>query len=245
MKTAVLISGQARCVKDNFENFKRQIADIYVPDIFISTWFPQGEPIIASSKDVVAEDVSAQEISDLFKPKILELERYDKQIVDLLNCKAGQYNMVHYDTNIYNFIAQYYKKKRVSQLIDVSEYDFAIYYRFDLSTKGLIVPYPDRLCMPLGNNCRGGIGDIMAYGKPQYVVDFLRLYDYIGQCYNEIGFIHPESCLRHYLTRIKNLTIYRTSLQCYIRGSKYNNLNKEEHFDDYDYPHPDELAYLV
>jgi hypothetical protein len=247
MKTAILLSGQANNYKHHYDNYLAQIrANFPDADVYISTMrvpaltdikFAES-PYVVFSGLAFADKIMPQEIIDSFNPRMIEFEQYDKNHVDYLTGKMFRYPWIHHDTNIFNVMAQYYKKYRVMQLFDPSYYDFAIYYRFDMSTFGEIHPYTDRLCIPMGNNCRGGMGDVMAYGNPQLVADFLDLFNHFDQCYDELGFIHPEICLRHYLVDIKHIPVYRTALQCNIRNNPYNQITQKEHFDQFSFPYP-------
>lgn len=237
MRTAILISGQARCIKDNFENFKSNVLDrFWRHDIFISTWVNDGIAM-KSSGNIVYEDEPINEIIKLYNPRTIEVQKYDLDMIDFIirsTVKFGDPIEVHEDTMFHNMMMMFYKWSRVKDMFHPLDYNFAIKYRFEINIKkGDIIP-GHHLYIPMGGNFRGGIGDVMCYGNPQLVHEYLSIWDYLTECYNGVGYMHPESLLRYYLNDMRKIYPSRTPIEFTVRGREYNKIadDAKEYIDN-------------
>ena len=239
MKTALILSGQIRGARDCAANLKKNLIDQYNADVFISTWTPTSS-VTAALGNSYTNDISMDEMFDLYKPKSTVVENFDTlPFLQRLRNKAIPYdNKTAYDgtwveeTNIENVFLQNYRRMQGYELVknycatNITYYDTIVVGRFDLDihTFPLIQPEIHEIWIPIGPNADspeyhyGGIRDLMAIGKPSAMSVFFDLFNQLKSYHdNGIG-LHPESILRLHLEN-NGILIKRFPMESSLRGN--------------------------
>lgn len=237
MKTALILSGQIRGARDCFENTKKYLIDQYDADVFISTWTPKSN-VIAALGNTFTNDISMDELFDLYKPKATIVEDMDALPL-VYNIRNGGFkNKTAYDgtwveeTNIENVFLQNYRRMKGYNLFweyaneNCIGYNTVIVGRFDLDIHSfpLIQPTGNDIWIPIGPNPDspeyhyGGIRDLMAIGNPNMMSYFCDLFKALEYYHSIETGLHPESILRKHLETY-GLNIKRFPMESSLRGN--------------------------
>lgn len=185
MKTALIISGQPRSVRETFENIYRNVIEPNQPDIFIHMW---DDPQLYGKRPVSAGGVVA---SNHIPEDIIEIVQQLYQPISHTVERPIQFDERNYNENKYdqikpqNSLSQRYSIFRAFQLVDARyqatnvEYDAVIRMRFDWSVDVPIVVADLPLdCITLPNDCphHGGLNDQFAVGNMPHMRKYANLY---------------------------------------------------------------------
>lgn len=230
MKTAVLISGQVRDAKQCYPTLNEHIIQPYNADVFIDTWAPNSE-IIDHRGQLIPNDLSAQEILNLYKPKLALFEDFNssplfQRIRDYKIDNRTAYDGSHaWETKIENVFYMYYKVwtcfKRMKHYEEMNNfrYDRVIRMRFDLLFESfpIVEVAPETVYVPQGFDHRGGINDLLSLGTRETMEKVCGLFTNLVKYANDgVGF-HPESILRTHMNRC-GLDIDRFPVKYKLRG---------------------------
>jgi hypothetical protein len=135
MNFALLIVGQARYFDKGYESIKKNIIDVYNPDIFIHTWKYENNIAHAAPwnnlGDIVITDKHIYNYINLYKPCYFEIEKSLNS--DLLPIEKTYTRTSHPNTR-YNFYSYLYSLNKCYQLSKKTgkTYDYYIIVRSDV-----------------------------------------------------------------------------------------------------------------
>jgi FkbM family methyltransferase len=245
MKVALLLSGQFRNAKECFPGIKKNVLDVYNPDVFISGWINPDEIVPGRYfGDVPKDDCSIQEIVDIYNPLSFEFETFDPSGFLFELAQELDINYPNVDTKTTNVLSMWYKRSRVNELKRRYEeqinrrYDLVILCRFDLEIVGKIdIPLirQNTIYIPEGFDFGGGINDLIAISDSEQMDYYVSIYDKM-KLYrlNESVHFSAHILLDHHL-ETSTCTIKRFLLDFKIRNVnvwKKENTKKWKIFDD-------------
>ena len=212
MKVALLLSGQFRNGKECYQSIYENLIKHYDMDVFIAYYYEEPE-------------LSFDELSDLYKPRYIVYEKYDKDLIEQFNLTN---NFLHYTESTPSSLCKmWFNNDMVRMLKEEYEkdnnmkYDVVIKCRFDveiLEKVELKLP-ENQIYIPIGWDHMDGVNDIFAYGDSDSMDYYLSAYDSLSGFINEGRFLHPEMLLKAHLMRGK-MMILRNSIKMSLRGMK-------------------------
>jgi hypothetical protein len=212
MKVALLLSGQFRNGKECYQSIYDNLISHYDTDVFISYYYE--EP-----------DVTFEELDELYKPKYIMYEKYEKDLIDKFNLTN---NFLHYtESNPSSLCKMWFGNMMVNILKDDYEknndmkYDVVIKCRFDVNILEKIeLKLPNnQIYIPIGWDHMDGVNDVFAYGDSDSMNHYLNAYYSLDGFIHEGRFIHPEMLLKAHLMR-GNMMVLRNSIKMSLRGMK-------------------------
>jgi hypothetical protein len=212
MKVALLLSGQFRNGKECYQSIYDNLISHYDTDVFISYHYE--EP-----------DVTFEELDELYKPKYIMYEKYEKDLIDKFNLTN---NFLHYtESNPSSLCKMWFGNMMVNILKDDYEknndmkYDVVIKCRFDVNILEKIeLKLPEnQIYIPIGWDHMDGVNDIFAYGDSESMDYYSSAFYSLDGFINEGRFIHPEMLLKAHLMK-GNMMILRNSFKMLLRGMK-------------------------
>jgi hypothetical protein len=192
MKVCLLLSGQMRNANETYKSFETNLLDRYDVDTFISTW----------------DSPNVYDTIKLFNPIAVDIEDYTIQFSDKFKdiVKDDEYKL-ETNANLVSACAMWYKAMRVNQLKTIhqrwfGDYDVIIKTRPDIILEQpieLIEPINNTIYIPKGWDWSEGIGDLMAYGQNDVMIDYCNLFYDFKYVIKEMDIINPERILKTYL----------------------------------------------
>lgn len=200
--------GYMRNWESNFPMIKKEILDVYNPDIYItsytySKWYWTSEP----------EQIDVQKVLNAYKPKNYIFR--DKETCPIIEFRDNHNESLERDYSIRQLYGWYTHKMALS-LFDFNDYDIIIKLRTDVGTSGfkinkrknLVVPkwkYHPGPCSP--NNA---YVDYIAYGNAKMMKGYFSLYDKIEEMHhNKIDISLGETLLKDYLDNYVTKEVYQ------------------------------------
>ena len=134
-KIALVLHGQGRSILSAYKSIKKEIIDVYKPDIFCHLWWDdeiKKNGYVGYGRHYIVDKDIPKIVTELYSPKkiVVEPKITDWETPELTNLKCG-----HYQT----FVSQLYSIQKACDLFDWSEYDFIIKCRYDLE----IIKFPE------------------------------------------------------------------------------------------------------
>jgi len=220
MKWALCLSGQARFVKESFDDIKYHIIDVVKPDIYIHTWH----------EDTSDLGIDYNALISLYKPKHCIIEKQiefdtDVDTLEILDFHEWNKDQLRW---MYKRVASMFYSASMSsrKVMEDNYYDFIIKCRTDLlPTQDIMIDNLDKetlYChmMPLhlaGYNstneyekrysCKRFFGDQIAYGSYEVMRKYFDIYWHFEYGIIKTGRLNAGSVLSYYLnkeSRIKN-----------------------------------------
>ena len=199
MKVCLLLSGHMRNSEEVFPYFKSNLLDRYDVDTFISVW---------DSSTIYVHTPKIYENIKLFKPIAFEMENYEAGFQQIFwdIVKDNEYKL-ETNANLVSAYSMWYKTMRVNQLKQThsklfGEYDIVIKTRPDIKIESpieLIQPMDNTIYVPKGWDWSEGIGDLMAYGKPNVMDTYCNLTHNFKDITDKLDRINPERILKSHL----------------------------------------------
>ena len=224
MNVAVILTGHLRCWKDVFPNFKEKVIDRYNPDIFIHTWDNEGWWIPGDKQNEKgyheeAPDIVQSEINEIYKPRGITIENWDKYN-ELFQHRGELFkNYAHRPKNI---LSMFYKLNRGISLMEdyVSQigvhYDLVIRMRPDMIFHDDLPEFDPRYFYTLAhrNHLGQGTGDMIHVGNMMNMIMFSKISCFINHLYFETDLLCPHVISTKYIENIglpwKEFTINKT-----------------------------------
>jgi hypothetical protein len=212
MKVALLLSGQFRNGRECYQSIYDNLISHYDTDVFISYHYE--EP-----------DVTFEELDELYKPKYVMYEKYDRDLIEKFNMTN---NFLHYTESTPSSLCKmWFGNMMVNTLKDDYEknndmkYDVVIKCRFDVNILEKIeLKLPEnQIYIPIGWDHMDGVNDTFAYGDSDSMNYYLNAYYSLDGFINEGRFIHPEMLLKAHLMR-GEMMVLRNSIKMSLRGMK-------------------------
>jgi len=193
MKIAILLSGYLRTIKDNYNNLKQYLLDMYDVDIYIHVTKSDDPKYINSSLHI-------DEIYKLLQPKMMII--------------SSNYNL-HTNKNINDTLNQNYKyyllnqQRKLAEQSENIKYDIILKLRPDVHLQEPIhfIMKKDTIFIPsdskidhtkLKTITDSYICDIMSYGQPEIMDKYFNFYNSLPHLIERYGYVN-ETLLYHYL----------------------------------------------
>ena len=190
-KIALVLHGQGRSILSAHKSIKKEIIDVYKPDIFCHLWWDdeiKKNGYVGYGRHYIVDKDIPKIVTELYSPKkiVVEPKITDWETPELTNLKCG-----HYQT----FISQLYSIQKACDLFDWSEYDFIIKCRYDLE----IIKFPELDKLDEKTFYTGYDNGVFYYDNPIYFSDL---------CY-----IMPND-MKQFTQFIDNLNNYKIFYDC-------------------------------
>ena len=205
MKIAIVLTGHVRGWKNTYKNFKRYLIDPYDTDIYISTWnvtHPGWHLEQKKVSDMNFMTIGINEVIDTYKPVEYHIENHDEFYKNRFspihnNGKDNDPLVInkHHPTGYENmwlwverFRDQWYMVKKGGELIgNPNQYDLIMRIRFDLLVMNLttLTPVKNMVVPSFYRHPPLGINDMMAYGSPEQMTHYFKLFDNLEKMYYE------------------------------------------------------------
>lgn len=224
-KTAVLIAGEPREFKKNYDNFMENIVEPTNADVFISCWD-------FKKKKRFQDDGTIDEYRKLYDPTIFLCETWDdkqyKKFEPLINkfkknCRE-EINPeavlgFNYKLHQCNYLRQQYELMHDIRYDIIIKWrtEFTCDWRFDKQFQRMAI---DNLMIPCGHDSLG-INDLCFFAPSEYANKYCDLYYCLEIYANEGIEFHPERYLKHHLEQCK-IKPYRFQFPMQLRGKKTN-----------------------
>lgn len=236
MKTALLLSGQMRDAKHNWDSIKANIVEKFNADVFISTW-SDTSVIVDHRGDVTHNDTTISELLASYRPKVCDVEENDSPLFSSFKIfsqipQESPYRIAYdgshaWESKIHNMVFMYYKMWKVYGVMKNYEYTNSIRYdriiraRFDLGIENFpdIILEENTIYVPEGMDARGGLCDLISVGNAKTTEIYCKLFETVTWRMQNGRTMHPESALRDHLD-IHKVKIERFPLDYYLRGKK-------------------------
>jgi hypothetical protein len=201
MKTAVIISGDARTFHECYPSFQSNILNYNRCDVFLHLY----------------NDCDKRTVLDTYKPTSYISEDRDAVHVDIdPECNINKPSEI----NPVSVFCQWRNIKKAFSLVD-SSYDCILKTRYDIKyTNPLVLSDYDmnHVNVPIGGDWRGGLFDMMAFSSYQNMEKYCSLYENINS-YAKSGVpCHSEILNKH------NLQV----LGCIVRRFSYTVLLRRQ-----------------
>lgn len=174
MKVALILTGYMRNWEDHYPNIKKNIIDKYKPCVFISSYDHSQHSV---GKEIVSIDV--EKVINAYKPKkYIFRSQEDIKYFDLLEEKNQKIGKEWSERTIRSWYTTYQGAK----LFRASAYDVVIKMRCDLSVENFEIDPLKNLVIPAHKVHPGpcepekSFIEHFAYGKPDYMKLYLRMY---------------------------------------------------------------------
>ena len=193
MKTALIISGQPRSVRETFDYIRLNVLEPNTPDVFVHMW---DDPNLYGKRPVSAGGVIA---SNPIQDDIIEVVQQLYMPVAHIVERPITFDERNYNENKFpqikpqNSLSQRYSILRAFQLLDARvqatgvEYDAVIRMRFDWALKEpVIVEQLPLDCVTVPNDCphHGGVNDQFAVTNMNYMRKYANLFNEIPALYD-------------------------------------------------------------
>jgi hypothetical protein len=207
MKVALVLCGYMRNWKDNFPKVKKEILDIYNPDVYITSY-----TYSIWNWNSKAEKINTQEVLDFYNPKnyIFRKEETCPKI-KFLNNNSESLGRDYSIRQLYGW----YTNKLALSLFNFEDYDVIIKHRTDVGTSGFKIDFTKSLVIPQWKYHPGPCDpedayvDYIAYGSPSFMRSYFSLYDKIEEMHhNKIDISLGETLLKNYLDKYVTKEIY-------------------------------------
>ena len=197
MKTALCIAGQPRTMEFCFPSLKKNIIDVYHPDIF------------------VCSDSQGDRIKELYNPVDMEIYTQDA-IWWFIDDRRTNYNNRIMNAQPENDLSVMWKSMQCGKMLKEYErehgiYDIVLLTRFDVKflhvqsirmpeERALYVPQKDAFQFDTGNTNGvhfGGYSSQLCWFTSRTAEILLDIYNISDQLYKELGFWHSETMLKY------------------------------------------------
>jgi len=188
MKVALCLSGMPRQIKESWPLIKKNLVDVYQPDIYTSFWNDcleedQQQPLLGKYKNT-----SLDEFKELVKPTAFTFTNYDDVVVNSLkNVNKERFHkfgmkepISHRGIGAFYLIESANNLKKQGELIR-GKYDVVIRSRSDLLTYNvpdLHNTKPNTIHMSI-HNANGGINDTFWYSDSKTADKFCTPFSFI------------------------------------------------------------------
>lgn len=236
MKTALILSGQIRDAKQNWDSIKSTIVEKFNADVFISTW-SDNSIIVDHRGDILPNDTTISEMLAAYRPKVCDVEENESPLFSSFNAFAqipqeSPYRIAYdgshaWESKIHNIVFMHYKIWKAFNVMKNYEYVNSVRYdriiraRFDLNIENFpdIIPEENTIYVPENADWRGGLCDLLCLGDAKTAEIYCKLFETITWRMQNGRTMHPESALRDHLD-IHKVKIERFPLDYYLRGKK-------------------------
>jgi hypothetical protein len=201
MKTCLLLSGQIRDAEKWFPSIKKNLLDVYNPDVFISTW---------SNDPIVENETSILRLIELYNPADIEIENFEEVSDEKLRSLMDKSFRTPPETKPLNVFSMYYKIMKANELKNKFEiennisYDVVIRCRMDLNfieQCPVLETTDDILYIPAGWDFYGGCNDLFAIGNKKTMDYYSSVFNNLEKIIHERHWVHPESILKFHLMK--------------------------------------------
>ncbi len=126
------------------------------------------------------------------------------------------------ETNEQHCTNMFYNNRRALDLIMAHEKQFAVIMKFrteiPLDIPVELMEEQDWICIPRGQDHRGGINDQVAYGPAELMYKYCACFDYVEEMvvHRKVVF-HPETLLRYHLENLAMVEVERVDFQYELR----------------------------
>lgn len=215
MRTALVISGQVKRLQEDAPSVISNLIEPLNADVFMSIWKPTTNTV--------------DDVLTVYNPKSYEVE----EPIEFSNLphKASTYNKgISTGTKMANVFGMYYKVwrgnevRRIYEIANGFTYDRVIRFRFEIGISQRIhdlVPVPNTIYIPNGQDHMGGICDTTAIGDSESMNVYASVFSKLRHYWTLNYPLHPESVLRKHL-ELTNMKIERFSLKTTLRGRAWN-----------------------
>ena len=225
MKVALILTGHARTYQTSYPGIEKFLLSQHDVDIYISTWNVDNrgrKQHTANWATPVSIDI--ENYINLYKPKKIHIEDHDQFYANRfpaidINSRTRPDDIFKVDAFtiecgtfwVERLRDQWHIVKKGWELIDnPSEYDIVVRLRSDLALNNLILK-PGGLVVPnnpVGGMDIGAVCDHMAYGPPELMEKYCKLFDNIEPMYvnDNIPIHFAEAMLGIYLKKYCGIT---------------------------------------
>jgi len=225
MKVALILTGHARTYQQSYSGIDKFLLSQHDVDIYISTWNVDNRGRKQRTSDWTSPlSIEIENYIDLYKPKKVHIEDHDQfyanrfPAIDIWSStrpddifKVNPFAIECGTFFVERMRDQWYIVKKGWELIDnPSEYDIVVRLRSDLDlnyltlkTGGLVVPNNK-----VDGMDRGAVCDHMAYGPPELMEKYCKLFDNIEPMYvnDNAPIHHADEMLGVYLRKYCGIT---------------------------------------
>ena len=245
LKIAVILTGHARSYKECFPSVKAHLLDRYDVDVYVSTWnYSQ------SGRNDPLEPIDVNDVIETYNPKKYHIENWieyfqNKVPIPYVNegaCRnwmgcATAPECQNKCRSLEGIRDQYYIVKKGFELIEnPNEYDLILRFRFDMDFfKFEIDELIDEHSIMMHRvwweeEWNSFIcSDQFAYGKPQVMEKYCKLYDYFPNIFSDRTFPNCiELVMWHHLSLLSNLNVKSSSDSILYNFTRKQNTRKFE-----------------
>jgi len=192
MRTALLLSGQPRSVRETFDYIKTNILDTNTPDVYVHMW---DDPDLygkrpVSAGGVVASNAIPHDIIDIVQNLYMPVAHIVERPIQF---NTDQYINKYPQIKPQSSLSQRYSIFRTFQLMETRartldiEYDMVIRMRFDWAVQAPIVAADLPVdCVTMPNDCphQGGVNDQFAVANMTNMRKYANLFNEIPLLYS-------------------------------------------------------------
>jgi hypothetical protein len=228
MRTALVISGQLKRLKEDAPSVIEHIVNPYKADVFISLWSPDylRLPEVTMKQPY---DSSIDELLGYYNPIALELDRPRP----LPNVPRNLHNYgggIATGSKPDNCWSMFYRIHRGNELRKAYEqengftYSRVIRFRFEIGACQpcpIIEPEPHTIFIPEGQDHLGGVCDTTAIGDGPSMDVYSSIYSMLNEYSSKCMPTHQESVVRKHL-ELNGIRIQRFRWGTTLRGKPWN-----------------------